>query len=195
MDSVLDRANCCRRLRKALKCLPSKYRQALVDHFVRGYSVKQVARLRRIPLGTVLSRIFNGKKLLRRAWALDLDKRKDNDMDTNRHDWLDLAGVQILAEERWRIVDEGDGGWCGLFPRNDPERWRELAAFDTEPEAVDFLKAFKRLSWYSRFSPSRSLRSNRRAHLRGSLLLTALNPRESALNAGETLGIPVVCGY
>ena len=76
MDSALDRANCCRKLRMALKCLPSKYRQALVDHFVRGYSVKQAAKLRRIPVGTVLSRLFNGKKLLRRAWAVELGQEK-----------------------------------------------------------------------------------------------------------------------
>jgi len=68
MDRALDRAACCRRLRLALKRLPAIYRGALVDHFVRGYSVKQIAKLRRIPLGTVLSRIFTAKRLLRRAW-------------------------------------------------------------------------------------------------------------------------------
>jgi hypothetical protein len=62
-------------------------------------------------------------------------------MDTNRIDWLDMAGVPSLAEERWRIVDEGDRWVVWFVPRNYPERWRELAAFDTEPEAVDFLKA------------------------------------------------------
>ena len=68
MDRALDRAACCRRLRLALKRLPAIYRGALVDHFVRGYSVKQIAKLQRIPLGTVLSRIFTAKRLLRRAW-------------------------------------------------------------------------------------------------------------------------------
>ena len=32
----------------------------LVDHFVRGYSIRQIARRHRIPMGTVLSRIFYG---------------------------------------------------------------------------------------------------------------------------------------
>lgn len=69
LDSVLDRANCCPRLRRALKRIPVKYRRALVDHFVRGYSTREVARLHRVPLGTVLSRIFKAKKLLRKAWG------------------------------------------------------------------------------------------------------------------------------
>jgi len=76
MDSALDRANCCRRLRKALKRIPSKYRRVLVDHFVRGYSTQEVSRLHRIPLGTVLSRIFTGKRLLRGAWAVELKQEK-----------------------------------------------------------------------------------------------------------------------
>jgi RNA polymerase sigma-70 factor (ECF subfamily) len=68
MAAAIDRANCCRRLRGALRRIPMKYRRPLVDHFVRGYSTKEIAKLHRIPLGTVLSRIFNGKKLLREAW-------------------------------------------------------------------------------------------------------------------------------
>jgi len=68
MDAAIDRDNCCRRLRMTLKRVPVKYRRTLVDHFVRGYSVKQIAKLHRIPLGTVLSRLFYGKRLLREAW-------------------------------------------------------------------------------------------------------------------------------
>ena len=68
LDRAIDRASCCQRLRLALRRIPVHYRRALVDHFVRGYSVKAIARQRRIPLGTVLSRLFNGKRLLREAW-------------------------------------------------------------------------------------------------------------------------------
>ena len=68
LDRAIDRASCCQRLRLALRRIPVHYRRALVDHFVRGYSVKAIARRRRIPMGTVLSRLFNGKKLLREAW-------------------------------------------------------------------------------------------------------------------------------
>jgi len=65
----LDRSECCHRVRAALRRVPTKFRQALVDHFVRGKSVSEVARQSRIPVGTVLSRIFKGKQILRQAWA------------------------------------------------------------------------------------------------------------------------------
>ena len=68
MDAAIDRETCCRKLRLALRQVPWKYRRALVDHFVRGYSTKQIAKRHRIPVGTVLSRIFYGKRLLREAW-------------------------------------------------------------------------------------------------------------------------------
>jgi RNA polymerase sigma-70 factor, ECF subfamily len=68
LSEVIDRRECCARLRKALRLIPTKYRRVLVDHFVRGYSTKRIARDLRIPLNTVLSRIFNGKSHLRQAW-------------------------------------------------------------------------------------------------------------------------------
>ena len=70
-DRVCDKAEsaeACGKLRQALRQIPARYRQVLTDHFVHGFSTKQIARRDRIPLGTVLSRIFTGKRLLRRAW-------------------------------------------------------------------------------------------------------------------------------
>jgi RNA polymerase sigma-70 factor (ECF subfamily) len=71
-DSVIDHEQTAdrRRLQNAIRRIPAHYRRPLVDHFVRGYSTRQIARRERIPLGTVLSRIFNAKKLLRRAWEV-----------------------------------------------------------------------------------------------------------------------------
>jgi RNA polymerase sigma-70 factor (ECF subfamily) len=63
-----DRANDALKLRKALNTIPEIYRRVLIDHLVFELSVKQIARRNRIPVGTVLSRIFTAKKLLRRAW-------------------------------------------------------------------------------------------------------------------------------
>ena len=68
MDGALEQRECCPQIWKALLELPRIYRRALIDHFVRGYSVKHIAKCQRIPLGTVLSRIFKAKQLLRAAW-------------------------------------------------------------------------------------------------------------------------------
>ena len=72
-DRVCDAvqsSEACGKLRRALQQIPARYNRVLTDHFVHGYSTKQIARRDRIPLGTVLSRIFKGKQLLRRAWEL-----------------------------------------------------------------------------------------------------------------------------
>jgi RNA polymerase sigma-70 factor (ECF subfamily) len=65
---TLERSECCSNIRAALRRVPTTYRQVLIDRFVRGQSVKQMAKCYRIPLGTVLSRIFRAKRMLRGAW-------------------------------------------------------------------------------------------------------------------------------
>lgn len=63
-----ERADQRLKLRKALKALPPKYQALLLDHFVRGYRVREIAWRRKIPCGTVLSRLFAAKRRLRSAW-------------------------------------------------------------------------------------------------------------------------------
>lgn len=65
----LERSADLQNLRDALNRLPANYRRVLVDHFITGSSIKEIARRSRIPSGTVLSRIFTAKKLLWKAWA------------------------------------------------------------------------------------------------------------------------------
>jgi predicted RNA polymerase sigma factor len=55
-------------LQNALAKLPAKQRRALTAHFVDGIPTREIARRDGVPLGTVLSRIFTGKQLLREAW-------------------------------------------------------------------------------------------------------------------------------
>jgi RNA polymerase sigma-70 factor (ECF subfamily) len=64
----LDRSVYRDKMLKALDAIPAGYRRILADHFVHDHTVKQIARRERIPAGTVLSRIFTGKRLLRQAW-------------------------------------------------------------------------------------------------------------------------------
>ncbi len=53
------------RLRRALAQIPAIYRRVLVARFLEGESTRSVAVRERIPLGTVLSRVSAGKRLLR----------------------------------------------------------------------------------------------------------------------------------
>jgi len=55
-------------LKTGLSQIPTIHRKVLVDHFILGYPVKQIARRDRIAMGTVLSRIFTAKEVLRQSW-------------------------------------------------------------------------------------------------------------------------------
>jgi DNA-directed RNA polymerase specialized sigma24 family protein len=52
--------------------MPAKHRQVLIDHFLRDMTARQIARRRKLPLGTALSRLFNAQKLLRNRWEHSL---------------------------------------------------------------------------------------------------------------------------
>ena len=67
-DDLEDRSAQTLKIRKALGAIPPAHRRVLVDHFIHGRPVKAIARRERIPVGTVLSRIFTAKRLLREAW-------------------------------------------------------------------------------------------------------------------------------
>jgi hypothetical protein len=60
------------RLQMAPDQVPVQYRRPLIAHFVDGLSIREIARRQRVPFGTVLSRIFKGKQLLRQAWDAPL---------------------------------------------------------------------------------------------------------------------------
>jgi RNA polymerase sigma factor (sigma-70 family) len=51
-----------------LRAVPRPYRSMLDLHFLRGQSYQAIARKERIPLGTVMSRLFKARKLLQQAW-------------------------------------------------------------------------------------------------------------------------------
>lgn len=52
-------------LRDAVFSLPQKIRTAIVLHYIEGYSIEESAYILRVPSGTVKSRLYKGRKLLR----------------------------------------------------------------------------------------------------------------------------------
>ena len=55
-EETEHRSECRARLLRTLRQIPAIYRRVLIEHFIEGYSVRQIAKRERIPLGTVLSR-------------------------------------------------------------------------------------------------------------------------------------------
>ncbi len=52
----------------ALEQLPVPLRQILVDHVVNGFSYESLAKKFKIPQGTVMSRLFNARRLFQKHW-------------------------------------------------------------------------------------------------------------------------------
>jgi RNA polymerase sigma-70 factor (ECF subfamily) len=69
LDQAVDRSECRERIRRCLRRIPRVYRRTLIDHYIRGCPTNRIARAHRVPQGTVLSRMFKAKRLLREAWA------------------------------------------------------------------------------------------------------------------------------
>ncbi len=68
--SVLD--DPARQLRQALETLPEKLRLPLVLHHLEGFSVEEVARILRIPEGTVKSRLHQARGALKTELEEDM---------------------------------------------------------------------------------------------------------------------------
>src|SRR4029077_5671413 len=65
---TLERSEASAEIQQALRGVSAMYRRTLVSHFLDGDPVAQIARRERVPVGTVLSRLFRAKQLLRAAW-------------------------------------------------------------------------------------------------------------------------------
>jgi RNA polymerase sigma-70 factor (ECF subfamily) len=64
--ALLDRS-VCDDVQRALEALPDDFRTAVVLCDVQGLSYKEIAEIMQCPVGTVMSRLFRGRKLLAAA--------------------------------------------------------------------------------------------------------------------------------
>src|ERR671920_2267317 len=63
-DQMLLQASVSDDVQKALESLPDDFRTAVVLCDVQGLSYKEIAEIMQTPVGTVMSRLFRGRKLL-----------------------------------------------------------------------------------------------------------------------------------
>jgi RNA polymerase sigma-70 factor, ECF subfamily len=56
-------------VRQATLALPLVYREPIVLAHIAGFSYREMAEILEVPVGTVMSRLFRGRRLLRHALA------------------------------------------------------------------------------------------------------------------------------
>ncbi len=65
----------CDDVQKALEAVPPDFRMAVILSDIEGLSYKEIADAMGTPVGTVMSRLFRGRRLLRKAlWRFGLDE-------------------------------------------------------------------------------------------------------------------------
>lgn len=68
-DTALINTSHQAQVHAAIAVIPRPYRQMLRWHFIRGMSYHSMSKRLKIPHGTVMSRLFRARQLLRKAWA------------------------------------------------------------------------------------------------------------------------------
>jgi len=69
LDDAAEHAN----LRRAIACLPEKYREPLTLQVLLGHSVEEIAGFMELKVPTVLTRLFRARKLLAEALDVSLE--------------------------------------------------------------------------------------------------------------------------
>jgi RNA polymerase sigma factor (sigma-70 family) len=68
LSAGLERDELRAQVRMALYRIPAKSRRLLVDHYINGRTLREIARREGVPNGTISSRLFRAARLLREAW-------------------------------------------------------------------------------------------------------------------------------
>lgn len=61
-------------VRKALESLPEDYRKVIIMADIEGRSYKEIAKILKLPIGTVMSRLYRGRKSLEEALLIFASK-------------------------------------------------------------------------------------------------------------------------
>lgn len=73
-ESMLERAEQARALRRIVAELPERYRAAVILRYIAGFGYNDLAALLHQPLGTVKANVHRGTKLLRAALTAQLEE-------------------------------------------------------------------------------------------------------------------------
>jgi RNA polymerase sigma-70 factor (ECF subfamily) len=65
------------RVHAGLRALPAEYREAVVLREIHGCSYREIAAVCEVPIGTVMSRLARGRRLLQQALARDERRTED----------------------------------------------------------------------------------------------------------------------
>jgi RNA polymerase sigma factor (sigma-70 family) len=87
------------RVWETLHRIPASCRRILIDRYIDGRSVQEIAQRQRIPIGTVGSRLFAARRLLREAWPATAVRMLGRDMPEQKSQHIAEEALKRLTEE------------------------------------------------------------------------------------------------
>jgi RNA polymerase sigma factor (sigma-70 family) len=117
--------------------IPAKCRRLLVDHYLNGSSVQEIARRDRVPEGTVMSRLYTARQLLREAWSRSLEPAEHRAMrNENIRSTIEDA-LQRLANELKAGRSEALENYLAMMGRFRQYSWtNQLLIMSQRPTAT-----------------------------------------------------------
>ena len=90
-------------MRREIAFLSKRYREVIVRHYLYGQKVNQIAQELKIPKGTVLSRLSNGREQIKKG----MENMKNYDTQSHTPEYLDIGlhGTPGLHGEPQSIVE------------------------------------------------------------------------------------------
>jgi RNA polymerase sigma factor (sigma-70 family) len=95
----LDRDELRAKVREALARVPAAYRRILIARYIEDRPVREIAKREHIPLGTVGSRLFAARRMLREAWQDKPAATVPPDVGQDKAQEIAEEALKRLAEE------------------------------------------------------------------------------------------------
>jgi RNA polymerase sigma factor (sigma-70 family) len=99
LSTALEQEELRARIWEALHRIPAQSRHVLIDHYIDDRSVQEIARRQGVPIGTVNSRLFAARQLLRLTWPATGVRMRGRDVQDPRAQRIAEEALKRLAEE------------------------------------------------------------------------------------------------
>ncbi len=101
MTAQIERSEEAADIRRCLANLTGSYRQVMVRYYMHGESVKQIAAALSIPENTVKSRLFTGRKHIRKDLTMENYTKQSYEPETL---WVSISGRSGINDEPFSLV-------------------------------------------------------------------------------------------
>ena len=102
-SGIDDNSDDAENIRRCLANLTKIYREVMVQHYMNGRSVAEIAQSLGIPENTVKNRLFTGRRHIRKEFAMENYTKQSYEPDDL---WIANTGQTGIDDEPWKLVGQ-----------------------------------------------------------------------------------------